>query len=148
MCMQDEEVFSLVYLFSLPMFCVQLNFSFTPILSMQILELVELRIKQFFSERLLIDIPALIFSSTSVEIYFWQPIFWGLSLANQIGFCAEKYVSKPFVLFGSHLLAICCAYLTINSSTCLGLGLRWLRTEARFTPKRSILRFSISSRKT
>jgi len=140
MCMQDEEVFSLVYLFSLPMFRVQLNFSFTPILSMQILEQVELRIKQFFSsEWLLIDIPALIFLSTSVEFIFWQSIFWRLVLVNQIGLCTEKYASKPSVLFGNHLLAICCAYLVTNPSTCLGLGLCWLRIKAKFTPKWSIL---------
>ena len=55
-----------------------------------------------------------IFSSTSVEFNFWQPIFWKLSLANRIGFCTEKYVSKPSVIFGSHLLATCCAYLAIS----------------------------------
>ena len=54
LCMLDEEVFSFsIPFFPLPMSRVKLKFSFTSVLSMQILETMELKIKQFFLGHLL-----------------------------------------------------------------------------------------------
>ena len=142
--MRDEEVFS----FSIPFFhfqCPALNWNSV---SLQYCLCRFWKLWNWGSNnfpRTIVDwYTGFNFSFNFCRIYFLTPIFWRLTLANQIGFCTEKYASKPSVLFGNHLLAICCAYLIICSSTCLGLGLRWLGIEANFyseaifAPKRSI----------
>ena len=120
---------------------VKLNFSLTSMLSMHILKLVELRIKQFFSERLLIDIPALFFLQRLSNKYLWQPIFLKTNfLANRIGFCTESVCFHHLSCVGSHLLCvlgICCAYLATICSTYWG---SWDMTLNFLKPKQSVLR--------
>ena len=123
---------------------IKLNFSLTSMLSMQILENSGTEDQAIFPRTIVDWYTGFNFSFNFCWIYFLTPIFWRLTFSQSNWFCIEKYASKPSVLFGNHLLAICCAYLIICSSTCLGLGLRWLGIEANFyseaifAPKRSI----------
>ena len=126
--------------FQIPLFRVQLNFSFTSMLLCTDSGTCGTEDQTILLPMISNWYTGFIFASTSVEFNFWQPIFWKLFLANPIGFCTEKYVSKPSVMFGSHLLATCCAYLAISCSTCLGY---WDYVDF-FEPKRSVLRFSMN----
>ena len=141
-CMQDEEVLSLVYIFfrsSVPCW-TEIQFSLIAVGCKFWNQWNWWSTNLFF--RIIVDwYTGFNFSFNICRIIFWHPFSENYLLANQIGFVTEKYVSMPSVFVRQLLLAICCAYLIINSSTCLGLGLHWVRTEVGFTPKRSNLRW-------